>query len=552
MRRLKDLISRHSLVILVFLIIIGGFLRFYNLNWGAPFYFHPDERNVASSISQLSTESLNPNFFAYGSLPIYAIFFAGLFFNFLTKCAFSFSECSVSFEQAVIISRIFSATLGTVLIVIVYLLGVKLSGKFTGLLASFFVVFSVGLIQFSHFGTFEMWTAVFSTLQLLAAVDYFKTGSKKSFYLMAVLTGALTAIKISNLALIVVALFSIVLRLSNSKQGKFKKVVKISGLFFLFQVYCLTVYLITNPFVILDMRSFIGSMKYESSVAIGVMSVFYTGEFFNTVPVLFQFVKVFPFLLNPFMLPFAFISLFVVAYLSLSQKKAEWIFLVTSFCVLFLSQTFLFVKWTRYMLPTLPFLYLSLAISFKYLLSKNRLSKIRPFLVFCLAFLMLSGVVFSLSYLKTVFMSDDSRILSRDFALDAIPPDSLILSEVYDLGITPFNDHYRKIILFNFYDLDSDPSSVSVLNERINESEFLILPSQRILATRLKNADKFPNGSKFYNSLFTATDKFTLIYETPCDLFCEITYLGDPITRFEGTANVFDRPNVSIFKIHEK
>ena len=71
---------------LILLTIIGAFLRFYNLNWGAPYYFHPDERNIASSVTQLHfPDQINPHFFAYGSLPIYAIYGTGVIVNSLSN-----------------------------------------------------------------------------------------------------------------------------------------------------------------------------------------------------------------------------------------------------------------------------------------------------------------------------------------------------------------------------------------------------------------------------------------------------------------------------------
>ena len=62
------------------------------------------------------------------------------------------------------------------------------------------------------------------------------------------------------------------------------------------------------------------------------------------------------------------------------------------------------------------------------------------------------------------------------------------------------------------------------------------------------NKDKFPIGNKFYTSLLNEELGFEKIYETPCDIFCRIIYLGDPVFAFEQTANVFDRPTVFIFK----
>jgi hypothetical protein len=302
----------------------------------------------------------------------------------------------------------------------------------------------------------------------------------------------------------------------------------------------------------MDFESFLGSMRYESSVAMGTMTVFYTGEFIDTLPVIFQLQKVFPFLLNPIVLPFALISFFYVAFVAIRQRKTEFVLLVTTFCILFFSQAFLFVKWTRYMLPTLPFIYLMIAIFFHHMLSKKSSKPLKIFFSLCLSVVIASSVVFSLSYVKTVFIDSDTRILAKEFAGMSISSDSRILSEVYDLGITPFNDDFKKISLFDFYGLDLNSQEVNqeILREKLGEAEFIVLPSQRILATRTTQSDKFPVGNKFYNDLFTDTEKFTLIYETPCDIFCKITYFGDPVKRYEGTASVFDRPHVMIFKIH--
>src|SRR5258708_37086924 len=82
-----DKLKKNKAAILVtILTAFAGFLHFYNLNWGAPWYFHPDERNIASSISQLQfPNQMNPHFFAYGSLPIYTIYFTGVLVNLTSK-----------------------------------------------------------------------------------------------------------------------------------------------------------------------------------------------------------------------------------------------------------------------------------------------------------------------------------------------------------------------------------------------------------------------------------------------------------------------------------
>ena len=95
---------------------------------------------------------------------------------------------------------------------------------------------------------------------------------------------------------------------------------------------------------------------------------------------------------------------------------------------------------------------------------------------------------------------------------------------------------------------NSPEATPEILNKKLLQSNYIILASQRIIKSRLMNEEKFQQGNMFYTSLIDGSLGYTKIYETPCDIFCKITYLGDPLFRFEQTANVFDRPTVMIFK----
>lgn len=146
-------------------------------------------------------------------------------------------------------------------------------------------------------------------------------------------------------------------------------------------------------------------------------------------------------------------------------------------------------------------------------------------------------------------MQPDTREQAASFAANHLPATDQYLSEVYDLGITPFNPYFPHLTLFNFYDLetsspDASPTQLAALLETTNA---IILPSPRILNTRLRDAKRFPLGHAFYQALTDQTG-YQKIYETPCDVFCEITYLGNPTSEYEDTAAVFDRPVVRIYK----
>ena len=209
--------------------------------------------------------------------------------------------------------------------------------------------------------------------------------------------------------------------------------------------------------------------------------------------------------------------------------------------MLYIPQAVLFVKWTRYMLPTLPFLYLLIGATVAYFLPKNKLTPILSL------FMISTALIHSVSFVSITYLQPDTRIFAAKHLVNLLPRNTPILSEVYDLGIVPFNADFPHITLFNFYDLDTQPILVEQLTPLLSSQQAVILPSQRVLSTRRISPSQFPVSSAIYNSFFTQTE-YKKLYETPCTVFCQIVYLGDPLTRFEQTASVFDRPTVYIFQ----
>ncbi len=531
-------------LILGLLLTVAGLLFTYNLTWGSPFYFNPDERNIAYSVNNIIFPSqLNPHFFAYGSLPIYTIYIAALLIHGISHISFF-----VSIEEAIIASRIISSILALATIILTFHIGKKLHSTTSGLLASFFCTFSIGFIQYAHFGTFEMWLSFFYLLLFYAFIVLFKNKSLKNYFFLLLIVGILISVKISSLSLLIIPL---VASIAIIKEHKERILMRALHLFFLSIAVIGVMFLITNPFVLFDSNSFISSIRYESAVATGALPVFYSGGFNKTIPIIYQFTQVFPFLLNPI--------LFCVGILSLvmnASKKNPSLFyykiLILFLLLYFFSQALLFVKWTRYMVPTIPFFYLSISFflvdiqkRYKDTILKKALWK------GTLILSILSSIIWSSSYVVTVYNHPDTRISALTWATKHIPQDSRMLTEAYDLGTLPFTNSFPNINIFNFYELETNAQAKDNLEGILKKSEFLILPSQRILKTRLSSPISFPAGNAFYATLDTSK-VFEKVYETPCDIYCLITYGGDPIFRYEETSSVFDRPTVIIYRINEK
>ncbi|MBI4079387.1 MAG: glycosyltransferase family 39 protein [Candidatus Levybacteria bacterium] len=538
-------------LLLIAMIFIAGLLRFYNLNWGVPFYFHPDERNIASAVSQLRfPEQMNPHFFAYGSFPMYTIYFSGILMNFFSNFKFPISNFqfqminAISFEQAILMSRFFSAVLSVLLIPLFYLIGKALKDKNTGLLAAFLGASSVGFIQFAHFGTFEMWLTFFSLLLFYFVYNIALTGKLQWMVLSGIIMSMLLSIKVSSAVLLPLAPFAVFFyELKYATRAKKKKALLISvAASFLLIFLSASTALLFSPYALLDFQSFRSTIIYESSVALGTLSVFYTQGFYDIpFPNVFQLVHIYPFLLNPLLTVVLPIAMITVLYQGLTKKDTGMLLVLIFFSILFFSQSFFFAKWTRYIVPTLPFAYVTIAIFFSSPIKNKRL-------YFFMIGIFVFSVIYTLSFLIVVYTREDTRIAANKWAKKNIPQHAQMLSEVYDLGILPFNNNFPSITLFDFYNLDKNAQKKSELNMQLQTTDYIILPSQRILKNRLINSKRYPDGNRFYKSLFNGSLGFQKVYETPCDLLCKLVYIENPVFSLEETTSVFDRPTVYIFK----
>lgn len=201
MHHLKKLIHNHTFLLSI-LILLGALSHFIGLTWGQPYFFHPDERNIAGAVAQLHFPNhMNPQFFAYGSLPLYAIYFLGLIVQLFTGTA-TVQMGYVPFGEAIMLSRFYSALLATLLIPLVYYCGVKLKNKQTGLLSAFFVTMSTGVIQFAHFGTFEMWLTFFSLVLFALSLLFLQKPTLQSAVALSAIFGVLLATKITSLVML--------------------------------------------------------------------------------------------------------------------------------------------------------------------------------------------------------------------------------------------------------------------------------------------------------------------------------------------------------------
>ncbi len=170
-------VSRWIYVILLVLILIGGgYLRLVGLDWDENQHLHPDERfltMVTSAIHSVenvgeyfdtANSSLNPHnrgygFYVYGTLPIFIVRYVG---EGLGK---------VGYGDVYLVGRVLSAMMDLMTVTLVYFIGTRLYNRRVGLLGAAFLAMAVLPIQLSHFYAVDTFTTFFMTLAVYFAVE---------------------------------------------------------------------------------------------------------------------------------------------------------------------------------------------------------------------------------------------------------------------------------------------------------------------------------------------------------------------------------------------
>lgn len=525
---------KNTILILVIIIIIGAFFRFYKLDWGDGLFTHPDEYHIVASANQLSfPNQMHPHFFSYGTVTIYLIYFTQTFLELINTILNS----PFFIHNSFLIGRFYSALFSTLTIILIY----KITGTFLekkwALLASFLVSLTPGLIQQAHFATPES-NLTFSLFGSLLFLIYF-TKEKKLYQILiaSMFFGLALGVKISSLFFAPTFLLAYL-----SVLPSFKKLFTVIILSIVTALLTLTA---AAPFVFLDFQGFRGTTEYEGSLATGELAVFYTRQFINTVPVLFQLEKILPYALGPALLALGLMGFCLTIYYAIKKPSLPLFLILTSFFTLFLPNAFLFTKWTRFIAPTFPFFAIFAAFLFSKLYSLN-ISK-SFFLILNSLFLILT--LFWVMAFFSIYQNPDIRITASRWLKDNTPQGSVFLVEGGNMVDLPLEGNFQRISL-DFYNLEENHLSRQNIVYALERSDYFLIQSRRVFANHQKNPHLFPKTANFYDNLFGGKAGFTQIKQFSSYPRLEIGNwnLEFPDEIGEETWSVFDHPVIRVFK----
>ncbi len=552
-------------IILLCIILLGAFFRFYSLNWDSFQAFHPDERNISWAVTRIHFfDQMNPKFFAYGGLPVYLYRAIGEAVVRVTHDP----EWLHDWGHIAVIGRYASATLSTISILLIFLVGSSYFSRVTGLASAAFLAFSPWAIQQAHFSTTETMLVFFIFLLLWISKKILAAGSEKKLPALigiAVIWGLALAAKTTafSFGIIPIAAIWFPLLTRHASTREFIKIFfqKIVHTLILFTISA-GIFFLFSPYTILDFPHFSESMTYEGGVVSGRLPVPYTLQFTGTTPYLYQLQTMF--WQGGIVTIVGIIGLVLLIFKSLltvipgltrnpflnagsrlgGRDDKLSIFLLFVFPLTYFAIIgSWFAKFNRYNVLILPFLAIAAAWLCAFFIKKFRVAG------FVFTTLLLTAAFVWTIANASIYTRPQTRISATEWIYQNIPETAKLYTEHWNDGLPldlPDSPYRYKRELLEVYEKPDNDQKILYYAARLPKADYIILSTRRIWATMPYLTEQYPVTSLFYEKLLAGLlgYKEVATFSSYPELFG--LKINDDVA--EESLQVFDHPTVRIFQ----
>lgn len=359
--------------ILFFIVVLALVVRLAGIEHGFPFIFHPDEPTIVRSALGIRFD-LNPKHFDWPHLYIYLNYFLYMTFakfrNFVPSLglnSFFIKIFPLMWDDKLVfyyLTRCFSAILGALTVIPIYLSGKKLFGKNVGVFSALIFALMPYHVRHSHYSLADVPMVFFLSWGIYFAICILRENRIKNYILSGLFVGFSASTKYNGgLSAFMVPIAHFLRIFEKKKQDKAVKIITLKGLgaLVLAGLAALVGFVAGTPYSLLDFKTFsktdgpAGAFWQFTNVGSVKLSEHFT-KFFSDITdkllvdtgytVIIGFIILFSWLLyrlvrkkmekREFYLVFLYLmSLFLVWYVSGFQKnRSHYYFIVYPFLAL--------------------------------------------------------------------------------------------------------------------------------------------------------------------------------------------------------------------------
>ena len=507
-------------------------VRLFGVNWDHGAGFHPDERRIAEAISGMSFQplQLNPHFFAYGSFPLY-----------VTR-----TVCSVAaladpwwggYHGAIRMGRMLAAVWGTLGVVVLFLLGRRLFGSATGLLAAALLAMCVLPDQNAHFATNDIPLSTLVLLVLYLAKRAVDSGRLGYAIAAGAVAGLALATKVSAAPLLLPVGLVAVLWWAPRRGWR-----QLLGWGAATGAAVLGGFCLGQPYALLDPHSFLHDVLEQSEMVRNAGLFPYTNQYVGVPKVAYDLRELVVWGMGPPLGLAALVGLGLALVRSVRERWSSELLLL-AWVVPFAAITMSFdVKFPRYLLPVYPLLILWGAAALQRWGIVSRLGRwVRAGVVAVTATYLLAFM--------SIYVHPHTVRTASEWYYAHVPAGSRVLSQDWDEGypqhLPGCSPEATTVITFPFYEPDG-PAKTARLAREVAAADFIALQTKRLYGATTQASARFPLTSNFFYLLFAGD----LGYEILVDFTSRPTLLGVelPSELADESFSVYDHPKVLIFR----
>jgi YYY domain-containing protein len=518
---------------LMVVVLLAAALRMVNLDWDQNRHFHPDERAVTMAVTRLSFSplQLDPDFFAYGSLPIYMAKATSSLVTWVDPWA-------STYDGIIYYGRALSAVIGTLTVLLTMLLGARLYDLRTGVLGGFLLATTVLHLQNSRFLTVDVTLTFFVLLALLQLVKLSHDGRRSSFIWAGVCVGLAVATKFSAMALLAPLGIAILHRWWMER-----RLLPIIGWSVASVLAGVVAFAVAEPYIVLNFDRVMRDITEQSHMVRNAGLFPFTTQYVGTPKYAYEIEQLVLWGMAP---PLGLAALWA----TLTRPAQVWrggraddlvlLFWVVPF---FLVTGWFEVKFPRYLLPIYPVLALWAA---EWLMRKYRAGSFGRVV---LPLVVVGTALAALSF-TSLYTRPHTVVAASEWFFKHVPPGSKVLTQDWDEGfpmpLPGYSAGNYDIVPFGYYERPDTTAKMKRLAGELASADFIAFQTKRLYGALTRAPDRFPLSNNYFYRLFAGDLGYTLIHEVasrPSLFGYEVpTELGDE------SLSVYDHPKVIIFR----
>ncbi|NTU46397.1 phospholipid carrier-dependent glycosyltransferase [Candidatus Roizmanbacteria bacterium] len=526
-------------ILLIVTVLLGYLLRTLGINWDQGQHLHPDERMLIMVADRIQFFSqLNPHFFNYGSLPIYLLKGISQFLD------TTFSTHLANYDGMLYVGRVLSALADSLTISVIFGIAVQLTrNKRMGILAAFTYAVAFFPIQNSHFFIVDTFLTLWTSLLLYFTIRFVKNHSFQWIVLMSFCFAAALATKVT--ASIFLPVILCVLCIMQKPFFPFNK----NGI--LLWIYTTALFISTTllfhlffmPYAYIETQTFLKDISEQLKMNSDPYIFPYTRQYVGTLPYWYYVKNIALWGWGPFLFLLSSIGLFLAVRIFRSKRNNVSLFCIASifYLLYFLVIGRSAVKFMRYMLILYPAMALLAGYALVHINKKIA------------SLVLLGACIWTVSFMA-IYSKPNTRVEATNWILEHIPAGSHLAVEHWDDRLPIRNGEHYTTTDLPLYDLPDDERKFENINRILNNSDYIIIASNRLITPlpKLKDCSLYtycyPRTARYYEDLISGKLGFHLVAEFHQTPRIPILNIAIDDQSADESFTVYDHPKVMIFQ----